>query len=354
MTPEALVVGLHLRWDGVRQRPQHLLSRFAADTPVIVVEEPYASDRDDDQLVRDGNVVVVRPLRKRGWGEPFVDERALATVRGLLGEKRATVWLYTPMMIALADAFATNGLVYDCMDDLAAFAFAPAGIAEREAALVARADVVFTGGRSLYDARKATGAKVKCYPSGVEFERFTAARTTSPHPLCAELSGPVFGYVGVIDERIDVALVAALADAPDAPHVMLVGPFAKIDPAVLPRRPNVHFTGQVPYETLPSFLAGFDVALMPFARNASTRSISPTKTLEYFAAGVPVATTSVADVVAEFGDVVAVGDDPATFVEACARARTADAALLDAATAYARARTWDAIAAAMRRDLLAC
>ncbi len=353
MIPQALVVGSHLRYDGVRQRPQHLLSRFSAHVPVIVVEEPYASDRDEDQILHDGNVTIVRPLRVRGWCEPLVDAQAIATTRALLAGLQPLVWLYTPMMRALADALDPSSVVYDCMDDLASFDFAPAGMADAETALLARANLVFTGGRSLYDARKAYGAKVRCYPSGVEYERFVAARTTAPHPLCAELPGPVFGYIGVIDERIDIGLIEALAHAPDAPHVMMVGPFAKVDPARFPRHPNVHFTGRVPYETLPSFLAGFAVALMPFARNASTRFISPTKTLEYFAAGVPVATTSVADVVDEYAEVVCIGDEPAAFVDACARARVLDVAHRDAATAFARNRTWDATAAAMWQDVIA-
>jgi glycosyltransferase involved in cell wall biosynthesis len=358
MTPQALLVGLHLRWDGVRQRPQHLLSRFAAHVPVIVIEEPFPSERDDDELRYEGDVTIVRPLRTRIAGAPFVDERALATARALLGEHVPTVMLYTPMMNELADAtFAggarANGLVYDCMDDLASFMNPPPGMVAREHALLERADVVFTGGRSLYDARKALGPKVHCYPSAVEFERFYASRTTAPHPICAELSGPVFGYTGVIDERIDVDLITALADAPDAPHVMMVGPFAKVDPAIFPRRSNVHFTGKVAYESLPSFLAGFDVALMPFARNASTAYISPTKTLEYFAAGVPVASTSIADVVADYADVVSIGDEPRAFVDACARARTLDPAQREKATGYARGRTWDATAEAMWRDISA-
>ena len=343
--PRTFVAGLHLRWDGVRQRPHHLLSRIARRCPLVVVEEPLPSAFDRDEIVRDGNVTVIRPLRRRGWTPPFLDESLLASARAAAGEGPAGVWLYTPMLSGLADAFDAAPLIYDVMDELAQFDGAPAGIGERDAELLARADLVFTGGRSLYAKRAAYGAKVRCEPSGVEYEHF--AVDVFAHPLTSQLRGPVFGYVGVVDERIDVDLVTALADAFPGGHVVLVGPVSKLDPARLPRRTNVHLTGPVPYDTLPSWLAGIDVALMPFARNRATEFISPTKTLEYFAARKPVVSTGIADVVADFGDTVYVGDGPEAFVAAVREALHAAPAKLERGLEYARTRSWDAIAERM-------
>ncbi|HTW85752.1 MAG TPA: glycosyltransferase [Candidatus Sulfotelmatobacter sp.] len=342
MTPRTIVAGLHLRWDGVWQRPQQLLSRIARSIPVVVVEEPFPAHEDRDAVIHDGPVTIVRPLRRRGWAPPFVDDAAIAAARGFAGDGPHGVWLSTPMLDALADAFAARPLIYDVMDELAQFDFAPDGIAARDRALVERADIVFTGGRSLYAARAAAGPKVHCEPSGVELERFAADVT--PHPLTAQLVGPVFGYVGVIDERIDVALIEALADGVPGGHVILVGPIVKIDAALLPRRANVHFTGGVPYDGLPSWLAGFDVALLPFARNRATEFISPTKTLEYFAAGKPVISTPIADVVAEFGDTVYLAQDATGFVAAACEALHPSPVRLARGREHARARTWDAIA----------
>jgi UDP-galactopyranose mutase len=347
----AIVAGLHLRWDGVVQRPQHVLSRLARSVPVVVIEEPFPATHDRDEVRTFGGLSVIRPLRARGYGAPFVDERTIATARALAGEESA-VWLYTPMMLELADAFA-GPLIYDCMDDLAAFDFAPAGMREREHALLDRAAVVFTGGRSLYESRASHGEKVRCLPSGVEYERFSAASGLTPHPVVIELSQPVYGYIGVIDERLDYDILAALASAPEEPNIVLIGPTTKVDPRRFPRRPNVHFTGSVPYASLPFFLAGLNVAIMPFARNASTRSISPTKTLEFFAARIPVATTPIADVLADYGALVEVGDDPAGFLAACARAERPGPGRLDRAQDAARERGWDAIAEKMREDVAA-
>ncbi len=249
------------------------------------------------------------------------------------------------MMRGLAEAFVAGPLVYDVMDELAQFDFAPEGMVENERALLERADVVFTGGRSLHAKRTAHGPKVRCEPSGVEVERFAA--DVAPHPLPAQLHGPVFGYVGVVDERLDIDLIAALADAFPDGHVVLVGPVVKLDPARLPRRENVHLTGAVPYDALPSWLAGFDAALMPFARSRATEFISPTKTLEYFAAAKPVVSTGIADVAAEFGDTAYIADGAGEFVAAARAALIAPPERIARGVAHARARTWDAIAARM-------
>lgn len=344
--PRAFVAGLHLRWDGVRQRPHHLLSRIARDVPVVVVEEPFPAAHDRDAIVRDGSVTVIRPLRRRGWTTPFVDDETLASARALAGGVPIGVWLYTPMLRALADAFGAAPLVYDVMDELSQFDGAPAGMRENDAAVLARADLVFTGGRSLHAKRATLGAKVRCEPSGVEYERFAA--DVLAHPLPAQLDGPVFGYVGVIDERIDVGLVEALADAFPVGHVLLIGPVCKLDPARLPRRTNVHLTGPVPYEALPSWLAGIDVALMPFARNRATEFISPTKTLEYFAARKPVVSTGIADVVAQFADAAYIADGRDAFVAAAGDALHAAPERIERGAEHARARSWDAIAQRMK------
>jgi UDP-galactopyranose mutase len=348
MIPEAFVAGLHLRWDGVWQRPHHLLRRLARRVPVIVVEEPFGADSDRDVITRAGELTVVRPLRARGWGEPFVDAQTLATVRAETAGRRCGAWLYTPMLDALLEV-GSSPVVYDVMDELADFDFAPAGIAERERALLARAEVVFTGGPTLYERRKTYGPKVRCYPSGVEFERFAA--DVGPHPVVAALAGPTFAYVGVIDERLDYGIVTALADAFPRGNVVLAGPVVKVDPARLPQRPNVHYTGRLPYGSLPSLLAGVDVALMPFALNRATAAISPTKTLEYFAAGRPVVSTPVHDVVELYGEIAYVAAGPDAFIGAVQTALAAPPERIALGVAAARDHAWDAIFERMWADL---
>ena len=345
--PEAFVAGLHLRWDGVRQRPHHLLTRLAERAAVVVIEEPFRAPVDRDEVYRYGDLSVIRPLRRRGWSAPLVDDAALATARALLGDVPSGVWLYTPMMSEVIDAFDGSPIVFDVMDELANFDFAPEGMREREDALLSRADVVFAGGRSLYENRAVYGAKVHPLPSGVEFDHFAA--DVAPHPLVAQLRGRVFAYVGVVDERLDYELLGALADAFPDDHVMLAGPVVKVDPARLPQRTNVHFTGRLPYDTLPSLLAGVDVALMPFAINRATASISPTKTLEYFAASVPVVSTPVIDVVRAYGDIAFIARDTAAFVDAVNAALDLDPDRIARGVLAARGQAWDAIFARMWR-----
>jgi UDP-galactopyranose mutase len=349
--PEVFIAGLHLRWDGVWQRPHHLLTRLAQKLPVIVIEEPYGAAEDRDDIRTYGALSVIRPLRRRGWGEPLVDAQALATARELVATRPCGAWLYTPMMTELIEAFAATPVVYDAMDDLANFDFAPRGMREREAELLDRADVVFAGGRTLYENRRSYGAKVHCHPSGVEFVRFAA--NVGPHPLAAMLSSPVMAYVGVIDERLDYDLIAALADAFPGGHVILAGPVVKVDPARLPQRANVHYTGRLQYSALPSFLAGVDVALMPFAINRATASISPTKTLEYFAARRPVVSTPIADVVAAYGDIAYIAGDADAFIASVRAALEAPAERIERGVAAAAGQTWEAIFARMWDELFA-
>jgi glycosyltransferase involved in cell wall biosynthesis len=347
---DAIVVGLHLRWRGVWQRPNHILSRLAADTPVIVLEEPVIDGGLEDAIARWGGITVVTPHRTAAFDA--LDDRALSTVRSLVGSRTPLVWLYTPMMAALADAFAGAPLVFDKMDELANFAFADPRIIAREREVLDRADVVFAGGRSLFHTVERRTRNPHRFPSGVDVEHFAAARALAPHPALAVAGGgPVFGYIGVIDERLDLPLIDALAAANPNATIAMVGPVVKIDPATLPRRANIAYLGAREYDELPALLAGFDVALMPFGINAHTHNISPTKTLEYLAAGRPVVSTAVPDVVADHGDVVYIAHGPAEFIAAVERARTPDPARAALAARRVAGSSWNAIVAAMCDEL---
>ncbi len=340
-----------MRWHGVWQRPNHLLARIARDIPVIVLEEPLAAGHDDDAIERSDGLTIITP-RRIAPATDALDDRSVSTVRALAGDRRALVWLYTPMMLALADAFPGAPLVFDKMDELAKFAHADPRIATRERELLRRAGVVFTGGRSLFRSVVGRTRNARCYPSGVDVAHFARALSMPPHTdLIPFGAGPVFGYAGVIDERVDLELVDALAAANPGATVAMIGPVVKIDEAILPRRANIVYLGKRPYDELPALLAGIDVALMPFALNEHTENISPTKTLEYFAAGRPVVSTAVPDVVADHGDVVYVARDRAEFVAMVERARSGDGARARRGAEKAREAAWDAISAAMRADL---
>jgi UDP-galactopyranose mutase len=238
--------------------------------------------------------------------------------------ERPIQWFYTPMPApAMIGAFDERAVVYDCMDELSLFRGAPPSLLDRERRLLELADLVFTGGQSLYEAKRERHPAVHAFPSSIDAEHFGRARRPAPEPADqAAIPHPRLGYVGVIDERIDLDLLAAAAAArPDWQWVM-IGPVVKIDPESLPRRSNLHYLGMKSYDELPSYLAGWDVALMPFAANESTRFISPTKTPEYLAGGRPVVSTPIRDVVRPYGELglVEIAEDPESFVTAAERA----------------------------------
>ena len=360
LSPLTLIVFSHLRWDFVYQRPQQLLSRLAQRLPVLFLEEPMPGAAAPCMEVMDPEpgVRVLRP-HVTSHGAGFHDahtEQVQALLLAYLQEhaiERYWLWFYTPMALPLASGLAPQGVVYDCMDELSAFRFAPSELLQRESDLFAQADLVFTGGHSLFEAKRARHPNVHCFPSSVDAAHFgRAARPGNPgHDAQAYLGYPRLGYFGVIDERVDLDLVAALADAHTDWQVVMVGPVVKIDPASLPRRANIHWLGQRDYAELPELVAGWDVCLMPFALNESTRFISPTKTLEYLAAGRPVVSTPIRDVVAPYAGIVAIADTPQAFVAACESAlvRTPQEVARDAvAVQKLLARTsWDGTATAM-------
>ena len=314
----------HLRWDFVFQRPQHLMSRFAAGRTVLVFEEPLPADPGAAVAVEvrtcpDSGVTVATPRLPDGMDAACRN----AVLRQLLDEvlaeqrlERPVLWYYTPMMLPLARHLDAAAVIYDCMDELSAFEFAPPELTTLERELMMSADVVFTGGFSLYEAKRARHDNIHPFPSSVDRAHFAQARDSG---RATPTDRPRFGFFGVIDERMDLDLIAGLADARPEWAFEIVGPVVKISPASLPRRPNIAWPGQKAYAELPAALAGWDVALMPFAINDATRFISPTKTPEYLAAGRPVVSTPIRDVVRHYGDLtgVRIAATPDAFLAEC-------------------------------------
>ena len=363
MPPQySIVVFSHLRWNFVYQRPQHLLSRLAAQRPVFFVEEPELDPEGPPRWERSSphpNVTVLTP--RTPVQAPGFHADQLAALEPLIAELRAELagttllaWLYTPMALPLAEALGPDAIVYDCMDELSLFLGAPPELLSREAALLECADLMFTGGPSLYRAKQARHPNVHCFPSSVDAGHFRPARQGLEEAEDqAGLSHPRLGFYGVIDERLDLSLLDHLAQARPDWQIVLVGPVVKIDPAALPRRPNIHYFGQRSYDDLPSYLAGWDVCLLQFARNDATRFISPTKTLEYMAAELPTVSTPITDVAEPYGDIVYLGSTAEEFLAACEAALAAGPE--ERARRIARMRqvlagtSWDVTVAAMEK-----
>lgn len=348
-----LLVLSHLRWSFVYQRPQHLMSRFAREFNVLFFEEPIPSEDGQPRLeVRseeNGVQVLIPRLPEECQGEA-----ARALQRAMLDDYLARLqvdspmlWFYTPVALDIAGHLPASLIVYDCMDELSAFRGAPPELVEREQALLQRADLVFTGGYSLWEAKKALHDNVHAFPSSVDIDHFARARARQDEPQDMQpIPKPRLGFYGVIDERLDIELLDQVAQLRPDWHIVLVGPVVKIDPAALPQRANLHYPGARTYEELPAYLSSWDVAIMPFALNESTRFISPTKTPEYLAGGCPVVSTPIRDVVRTYGDteVVHIAATPAEFVTAAEQALAAAAdrdRFLTAADSVLGDMSWD-------------
>ena len=316
-----LVCFSHLRWGFVYQRPQHLLSRFSKHTRVFFFEEPIMHDGPDKLVVNNESknlYVVVPHLQDNN------DECHIARQKQLLNHLISSMkinqffsWYYTPMALPFTEHLSPEFVVFDCMDELSAFKFAPAELKLREKQLLEKADVVFTGGHSIYEAKKNQHSNIHPFPSSIDKHHFGLAREIKKEPEDqAKIPHPRFGFAGVIDERLDIELVASVAKERPDWHFVMIGPVVKIDPAALPQLPNIHYLGGKDYKDLPKYIAGWDIAIIPFAMNESTKFISPTKTPEYLAAGKPVISTPIRDVIRPYADnkLVHIASTPEDFV----------------------------------------
>lgn len=362
-----LIAFCHLQWDWVWQRPQQFLSRLAQHRPVLFVETHRSRTDHAFARVRDREsscqlTVIEIHLPDYRWEDcDFIDAERRRVLQEALTLKRlacfagAVLWFNDPMAVtAYAGHLGEALLVYDCMDELTQFNGAPPALAQRERELTCRADLIFCGGRKIRDKRLPLNANTHFYGTGVDCAHFGCAlREETPIDAhIAALPGPVLGYFGVIDERIDYELVAALADAFPHGSIAMVGPIAKVDPSALPRRPNLHWLGERPYARLPAITKGFQVCLIPFALNASTEFINPTKALEYMAAGRPVVSTALDEVRTNCSAAVCIGQTHGEFIAMAVEEATAPSPTRVAAGLELSARNgWDAITSELSQHI---
>jgi glycosyltransferase involved in cell wall biosynthesis len=356
-----IIVHCHLCWDWVWQRPQQFISRLSKRHKILFVETigpdatlaaPYVRFRIAENFP---NVTLIR-LQFPTWlwdnGARVDSERRRLVQEFLAGPaagqfEQPVQWFYDPMALrAFSGHMGEILTVYDCMDELSKFATVPPEIVDRERELLARANVVFTGGKKLFESKSRFNDNCHFYGCGVEWEHFGRAldQNTKVAPEMKNIRKPVLGYFGVVDERMDYELLEKLADANPNWSVAMVGPTLKVDEKTLPQRPNLHWLGQRPYSDLPSFCKAFDLCLMPFALNEATEFINPTKALEYMATGRPIISTAVPDVVRNFGSIIRIARNVDDFISLCKQAlEKRDEPAINAGLTLARENSWDSI-----------
>ena len=368
-----LVCFAHLQWDFVWQRPQHLLTRFAQYGRVFYVEDAFYHNNDDDitpyvevkERQNGVRVVVVHLPQRLRTDEAAADQVQFEVLSHFFHEQglsKYVFWYYTPMALGKSRQFQPLLTVYDCMDELANFKFAPPELKHREQELFQKADLVFTGGHTLYEAKRAQHPDAHSFPSSIDKAHFGQARGPLAEPADqACIPHPRIGFFGVVDERMDVDLLRELSQNHPEWQFVIIGPVVKIDPVILPRAPNVYYLGSKDYMELPAYLKGWEVATLLFADNESTRFISPTKTPEYLAAGNPVVSTPIRDVVRPYGDLklVQIADNAVDFGRAIGKALTqrTDADWRQRTDDYLATiswdQTWEAMVTLMQRRLSA-
>lgn len=341
----------HLRWDFVFQRPQHLMTRIAETNRVFYIEEPVIESIDSGYLneTSNGNIFIVTPhlpkSKSAGKNNKYLNAM-LKDFFNVHNINQYIFWYYTPMALTYSKEFSPAIIIYDCMDELSKFAGAPKGLLRNEKILFSEADIVFTGGRSLYEHKKKKHRNIFCFPSSIDAEHFGKAKYITGEPVDQKnIASPKIGFIGVIDERLNISLLDEVSETRPEWNWIIIGPVVKIDPAKLPRRENIHYLGSKKYNELPAYLCGWDVATILFAKNDATKFISPTKTPEYLAAGKPVVSTSIKDVAYPYGklELVHIADTPREFISAieAAMRQNEDKGWKTKTEAFLATNSWD-------------
>ncbi len=369
-------------WRGIQQRPHHLFARFAARGHAVTwLESRYLAwllRRPGDFLRprRESPIpnLAVLPVTLLN-GERFApvrarNTRALAAAFNTAAPPGASasatstprvLWIYNPHEAHLADSVPHDLLVYDIMDEYTGFPWSPPRIAEEEAALLGRADLVLAGTGALFDAKAplARPGRIHCILSGVDTNHFT-----NPHPNPADAPfyrdlrarfRAIAGCAAMLDLRLDIPLLLAAAAArPDVAFVLL-GP-ARADLSPLRRARNIFLPGARPYADLPAHYRAWDAALLPFVENHLTRHINPTKMLEYAAAGRPIVARALPDVRRFYAGGAWLYNSSEEFIAALdfALAAPPDSPRLAAAQSWSTDRSWDALGDQILALVLAC
>lgn len=346
-----LVVFCHLRWEFVYQRPQHIKSRLAKERKILFIEEPIGKIQDEENVA---TIIEITP--QLHILQPRVDSIgniSMVLSNYIINKNIPIGWIYSAAFVPLLKSLSFDTVIYDCMDELSLFKGAPHELIDQEKQLMAQADIVFTGGKSLYESKMRMHGSVYCFPSSVDESHFAQALKGISQPKdIASIKSPIVGYFEVIDERIDLKLLRETAKKSPEISFVMIGPLAKIQESELPRATNIHYLGMKSYKELPGYLKAFDITMMPFALNDSTKFISPTKTLEYMAAGKPIISTKIKDVFRDYSHCVQLVETSDQFCEAI---RKTSSLLCEGKIAYKEIlieTSWDATSAKMSTLIL--
>ena len=223
-------------------------------------------------------------------------------------------WTFDPIQGGYLDLFGEILLVYEICDLLiidlpfsrgGTSTWAKAWLQSMERLLLDQVDIVFTTSPTLAEPKKLYHSNVHYIPNGVDFENLSRASDSST-PIAEELrnlSHPIVGFLGSINERYDFDLLTFLAEQRSSWSFVCVGPvkhnrlksnraFTRFE-----RLPNVVFLGWIAREKIPQYGKMFDVCVIPYRTNYEfNQYANPIKLYEYTAMGKPVVSTDVSEI----------------------------------------------------------
>jgi GT2 family glycosyltransferase/2-polyprenyl-3-methyl-5-hydroxy-6-metoxy-1,4-benzoquinol methylase len=348
-----------IEWHTRYQRPQQILTRFAADGHRVFYIAPetlvggYNSIAEVDISLEPlgRNVALVKALshtqlsiyrnKLEGRNLEYLF-RAIELLKDRYdianGVCLVQLPFWMPLAFQLREAFGWK-IVYDCMDEHTGFSNNTNDMLQFEERLIRQSDLVVATARLLHEKVQQIASQSLLVPNAADFDHFNQRPAGLP---LSSLPKPVIGYYGAIAEWFDMELIRVAVRAHPEWTFVLIGDTSEADDYTdLERASNVYFLGEKPYASLPSYLHSFDVCCIPFKLSSLTNSTNPVKFYEYISAGKPVVSVRLPELL-PYEPNVYLADDPEDFVRKLERALGEDGPeLREARLALARRNTWE-------------
>ena len=266
-------------------------------------------------------------------------------------DERIIAMLFDPQFYPYVEHLEPCDVVFHAYDSYAGQAGWDDGKALFQAALVTHANLITASSEAI--ARYLGDPRVRVLPNGADVDAFTDAGNLAEPPDLKALPRPRLGYVGAINRKVDLKLIADVAsDRPEWQWV-LVGRMERAELVSDPNLtehfarcevlPNVHFVGQKNRLEVPAYVGHMDINTMCYRvdGNGWWKAIYPLKLHEYLAVGLPVISTPVESVL-PFKDVVKIAKNANEWIEgvSCYLA-SENAQQRQMQIATARANSWD-------------
>ncbi|MFH0988118.1 MAG: glycosyltransferase [Parcubacteria group bacterium] len=275
----------------------------------------------------------------------------LKRIEKILNLKNIVFWSYNPMFIEFIGKLNEKLFVFDTVDNWTEHPgytglMRQKRLCNNYTTIATKADLIFTVSDELREFYKQLGrlSDVTWIPNGVDYGHFNNQELINRENPLSKIDKPIIGYLGTIEERVDLDLLVKIATEHPDKELVLCGPvWPSIKNEVhekLGKLKNVKLIGRVKFDDAPSYVSRFDVAIIPHKLNGLVKSMNPMKMYDYLAAGRPIVSTPGAGI-EMFKDNIYIANDATQFARLIDQALKEDSPEKQAARrASVRPHSW--------------